>query len=233
MNFKVFLLPIFILIFIFDANGQGFDYQKHFTVGAMAGFSNYSGDIAENRIVIGETKVGFSGVFRYHFARHFAVRGHFLKTVISGDDANSENLKFRQFTFRTPISEIGLAGEYYLFEKDRVTSTGVFSRTLTPYAFAGIAGTFINPEVTYPGTTNWIAETQKKSHVIPFGGVGFRADLAPKFILNLEVGLRPTFQDDIDGVSKNGNTDRNDWYYFFGIGLDYVLGDPSKIKRDQ
>jgi OmpA-OmpF porin, OOP family len=229
--FLAFLLPTGLF-------SQGFDYQKYWEAGPWIGFANYSGDVAENRIVVGETKIGFGFAARYHAARHLDIRVHLMGAKISGSDQNSPDLKDRGFKFFTPIKELGVVGEYLLREKDRVSSTGTFIGGFSPYVFAGFGLTFFDPSVECDETANgtnvcptFPEANQKKRHVTPIGGLGIRFDLAEKFVVNAEIGFRPTFQDDIDGVKINGNKDRNDWYYFFGGGVSYIFGNPYKLKR--
>jgi OmpA-OmpF porin, OOP family len=236
MNFKTILFLAFLTpTGLFS---QGFAYQKYTEVGPWLGFANYSGDVAENRIVIGETKVAFGFAARYHVARHLDLRFHYMGGKITGSDQNSSDLKVRGLSFESPVREIGLVGEYLLREKDRVTSTGTFIGGFTPYLFAGGGLALINPTVSCDEIKNGTANCssfpepgQKKKHFTPIGGLGIRFDIAEKFVVNAEIGFRPTFQDDIDGVKVNGNKSKNDWYYFFGGGVSYIFGNPYKIKR--
>jgi hypothetical protein len=58
---------------------------------------------------------------------------------------------------------------------------------------------------------------------LPFG-LGVKAYLSPKWTLSAELGLRPVFNDYLDGVSYAGNPDANDWYGVFSIMLGHRIG---------
>jgi hypothetical protein len=63
--------------------------------------------------------------------------------------------------------------------------------------------------------------------------VGIKGTLTENLILGLEVGVRYTFTDNLDGSNpKNeklktlqfGNINSNDWYTFSGLTLTYTFG---------
>lgn len=231
MQIKTFCLTIFLTLpALFWAQESLSGYRRYTEIGPWIGFANYSGDVAENRIVLGETKAAYGLVVRHHFARHFAVRLHVLRGDISGDDKNSSEEYFqkRNFSFFSPVTELGGLVEYHLFDKDRSTGTGVFNKNITPYLFAGGAMTFFNPtvenELSSCTTCTFPEPGQKKRRLSFPGGLGVRADLVEQVSMSVEVGWRPLFADDLDGVSLNGNKKANDWYVFFGGTLSYIFG---------
>ncbi|MCC7244331.1 MAG: hypothetical protein IT269_01515 [Saprospiraceae bacterium] len=59
-------------------------------------------------------------------------------------------------------------------------------------------------------------------------GVGLRFDVFDRLIIGVEGGWRPVFSDDLDGVKVNGNPESNDWYYYGGTTISFVLGRPKK-----
>ncbi len=235
MQLKKFCLAILIAApAIFWAQGETAGYRKYFEAGPWFGLANYSGDVAEDRIVFGETKVAYGFAVRYHFVRHFDFRVHIMRGNISGTDQNSSDavIKARNFSFFSPVTEVGGMIEYNFIDRDRVTGTGVFSNTVSPFLFVGGAMTFINPEVGCkdgcPPNVTFPEPGQKKRRLAFPGGIGVRADLAEQVSMSVEVGMRPTFTDDIDGVSLYGNKKANDWYTFFGGTLSYVFGKGSR-----
>lgn len=66
---------------------------------------------------------------------------------------------------------------------------------------------------------------------IPFG-LGYKTKLFDKFALGVEIGMRYTFQDNLDYNNEwipdlnFGNPNNNDWYVFSGINLVYTFGRP-------
>jgi hypothetical protein len=91
----------------------------------------------------------------------------------------------------------------------------------TPYLFVGL-GLF--------GLSGDVEKTQEYSNVqgsIPFGA-GIKYIYNPKWYISLEFGIRKTFFDYLDNISKGdprdknyqyGNPNDNDNYYFLGITL--------------
>ena len=235
MQIKSFCLSILLALpTLFWAQESASGYHRYTEAGPWLGFANYSGDVAENRLVIGETKVAYGFMIRHHFARHFDLRLHILRGSIGGNDQNSKEAYFkgRNFSFYSPLTEVGGLIEYNLIDRDRITGTGVFNNTISPYIFVGGAMSFYDPVVEFENSSCKTCEFpepgQKKRRVSFPGGIGVRADLVEQVSLSAEVGWRPTFADDLDGVSLNGNKKANDWYVFFGGGLSYIFGDPYK-----
>jgi hypothetical protein len=86
----------------------------------------------------------------------------------------------------------------------------------TPYVSAGL-GYSIN----YSGDA--------VSHLyLPFGG-GFKANLGKRMSGGVEVNMRKTFTDQLDGVVNVGSegggspVGNNDWYFFTGIFISYKI----------
>ena len=59
-------------------------------------------------------------------------------------------------------------------------------------------------------------------------GAGVRADISEFFVIGLEVGWRPVFSDDLDGVRYNGNPESGDWYYFAGLTTSFIISNNKK-----
>ena len=64
--------------------------------------------------------------------------------------------------------------------------------------------------------------------------VGYKAAISRQLILALDIGVRYSFSDDLDGSNSNnedvdpiyqfGNPNSNDWYTFTGFTLTYTFG---------
>ncbi|HCW09109.1 MAG TPA: hypothetical protein DGG95_17260, partial [Cytophagales bacterium] len=97
----------------------------------------------------------------------------------------------------------------------------------TPYLFAG-AGLF--------GISGNAKKTAQYSNVqisIPLG-VGIKYVLNPKYYLSLEIGMRKTFFDYLDNISKSNSSSKNyqfgnpndyDTYFFTGLSITYTFYD--------
>jgi hypothetical protein len=224
----------FISILMFFASLTGIHAQKSIvgTIegGIMLGITNYSGDVAENRMELVETQPGFGVFARYHFTKSFGIKAHIYSGSITGDDKNTVNAN-RKYKFGTSIFEGAIVGEWTLFPKDRLTNTGVFRPIFEPYLFGGIGFTRADPKAEYYGTTPNIdlkvplpEENIKTRYLLAPVGAGIRVTLSERFVLGLEGGLRPVFSDDLDGMRMNGNPSSNDWYYFAGLTTSIILG---------
>lgn len=209
--------------------------QKYMEAGFILGVTNYSGDIAQKNIHLSETKLGYGVFARHFFSNKFSVKAHLYAGTLSGDDANSKdpNTKRRSFRFTTNFAEVGISGEWHMLGKNRYSSTGIHQRFLSPYLYLGIGGTFSNAKVVYYGTPedrNEFIKTpfpevgQRQKFLIAPMGVGLRYELNEALVLGAELGWRPVFSDDIDGVRLNGNPEKNDWYYFGGATLAFIFG---------
>ena len=55
-----------------------------------------------------------------------------------------------------------------------------------------------------------------------------RADIFERLVIGLEGGWRPVFSDDLDGIRRNGNPGKGDWYYFAGVTVSFILSDPKR-----
>lgn len=204
--------------------------------GAMLGVTSYSGDISARRIDLQELRPGYGVFARYFLAPHLAVRGHLYGGAISGDDKYSSVKAPRSFRFGASIFEVAASLEWHLFSRDRSPGAGVRNFFISPYVYAGAGITFADANAEYYGPPERrddflvvpIPEEglRKRFPLAPVGG-GIRLDFYERFIVGLEGGIRPVFSDDIDGVSKNGNPKRNDWYYFFGATISYVFNGPD------
>lgn len=209
---------------------------RFWEIGVAAGAMNYSGDLAENQLVLNQTRAGGGLFARFNFAEQWSARAQLLVGKISGDDNTSDTHVKRSFRFDTRVTEIGLTGEWRPLAPERVLTPFTVATFFTPYLFGGVSATFGKPNVTYYGnpdlrpvfTRGGLPEDGQPSSfvAIPFG-IGVRFDIDDQFVLGGEFGARPVLSDRIDGVSLNGNPDRKDWYYFLGFNFSYVFA----VKR--
>ena len=203
--------------------------QQKMEFGFFGGFANYQGDMAEDEIEFSETKLSYGGFLRYHLNEKVKIRGNFMYAYISGRDANAEgSLKDRGWSFESSILESSFIGEYHPLGRSRVGNTGIFTPQVSPYLGFGLGIATYTPRVgvTDPLDNDLFPEQGEKtlSASIPLM-VGVRADLFEFFSLGVELGWRTTFNDYIDGVSKNGNNNKNDWYVLGGITASFFFGD--------
>lgn len=234
---------VFFLTLLSTATAQAqsqYHANKHyFEAGFLFGGTNYSGDIAERDIVLKETHLGYGAYARYFLSGHFSLKAHLFSGAISGDDANSKDpgRRRRSFRFGTDILETGIDFEWHILGNGSVSSTGIHKRFFSPFVYLGIGGTFSGAKAEFYGAP----EDRNVFLVIPLPennlnqkfliapmGVGIRADINETLVLGGEIGWRPVFSDDLDGIRLNGNPNANDWYYFGGITASFVINKPKK-----
>ncbi|MEY3243247.1 MAG: hypothetical protein RIR11_4686 [Bacteroidota bacterium] len=200
--------------------------------GAMFLSSNYMGDLVSTRYPTLKGGEWGGGLFlRRDLTERFSLRLNAAYGQFKGADANfPEQLGVRGFSFNGSATDLSLLGEWDLLGKRRYNK-GNFKKTFSPYVFGGLGLGFIQPNPVFPDASRNLpvvqadinADFSKTTFVLPFGG-GLRYDLSKRTTLSAEMGLRMTFSDYVDGISKSASPDHNDWYVFTGISLSYRFG---------
>lgn len=208
--------------------------QKDFEFGVFGGFANYQGDLVAAQIDFSETRVSYGGFLRYHISEKIKIKANGYFGFISGSDQNANNsLQGRGWSFESDLIEVAGVVEYHPIGKARYGSTGIFQRQVSPYVFAGVGMAHFDPTVSVTQTEDQVLFPEQglttPSLTTPLG-LGVRIDMLDSFSLGFEGGWRVTFNDYIDGVSVNGNSDKNDLYIFLGATLSYVFsGQASEL----
>lgn len=169
---------------------------------------------------------------RYKFLERVAGKATLSFGHIYGHDkkAINEFRKIRNLSFRSPLLELAVVGEYsiikekqsarYRYKRRRGRKFSFKNININTYLFAGVAGFWFNPRGKDDGpggTGKWVSlqplgtegqglvEGRKKYsrvHVaIPFG-IGFKYNITSEISIGLEYGARWTFTDYIDDVSS-------------------------------
>lgn len=218
---------------------SGYLTRHHLELGLMVGVANHSGDIAQPDVEIAQSRPAVGAFVRYHLSESFILKGQFHTGRIYGDDKHSDDRGPRQFRVKGPLFELSAVVEYaplhFGFESASGSAVHFF-----PYLFAGVGGTYVRPKAEYYGPPEGVATYvktpfpeggQAKQTLLctPIGG-GLRVNINRRITLGIEGGWRPVYSDLLDGVSKNGNPEANDWYYFGGITASYYLNRPWSLK---
>jgi hypothetical protein len=217
---KKFLFSTLILMSTFASS------QIH-EAGIQFGGSNYIGDIGPTNY-IWPNSLAVGVIYKYNLNPRVALRGTFTYFDIKSDDANSKNAgrKSRNLHFSNKLKEFAVGVEYSWFNYN-VSSQ---DHTNTPYIlleFALINYTVVDEEIA----PNEYSYKPFNTFSIPFG-LGYKTKLVGQFALAFELGMRYTFQDNLDYNHHSipelqfGNPNNNDWYMFTGINLVYTFGRP-------
>lgn len=188
---------------------------SQFRLGIFGGLSNYQGDLTDKPYKSSKAALGVTGSFP--LSERFSIRTGITFGKVAGADSLSDKpeLKARNLSFQSKITEFSVLGEYNIFNLSQIR--------WTPYVFAGLAlfhfdpytydetgiQTYLKPLTTegqgLPGYPKAYSLTQFS---VPFGG-GIKYAISERVHLGLEAGLRKTFTDYLDDVS-NGYADPND-----------------------
>jgi hypothetical protein len=179
--------------------------------GIFGGIANYQGDLVDK--VYQSPKAAFGITLGYEFNSRINFRAGLSFAKLAGADSlsSSEELRLRNLSFQSAITEFSIVGEFNTLDMD--------VKSWSPYVFAGLAvyhynpytfdqsgnKVFLQPLSTegqglpgYPDTKPY-ALTQL---AIPFGG-GLKYNITDNIRIALEVGMRKLFTDHLDDLSGN------------------------------
>jgi opacity protein-like surface antigen len=209
-------------------------------VGLFAGAANAYGDLVDTRFIqFNRTNLAYGGFIRYNASRNLSIRASYLRGKLEGSDMDSEELSQRGLSFESTINEIALVGQWDFWGHKRYDDRGGFSRTISPYAFAGFGVGMTDLTTDYSSVMGDPAmeekaardqqNTQSTQVAFPLG-VGVNMDLSERLLFSFEFGFRPVFNDYLDGVSAVGNPNRNDWYSMAGASMAYRMTGQDKDR---
>lgn len=202
---------ILLILFLFFSLCLKAQYDE---VGITIGSSYYIGDINPTQHYGKNTKLAFGVVYRKNLTTRHVIKCNALYIQLESYDSNSgvKELVNRNLSFRNNIVEFSTQLEINFFDYE----IGNSERNFSPYLFGGLAIFKMNPQASFNG--NWIdlqtigtegqgidgyGDPYKLTQVaIPFG-VGVKLNLAGDFAVSAEWGIRKTYTDYIDDVSKN------------------------------
>jgi hypothetical protein len=208
-------LLIFSSLFVSSAFAQT-------EIGVFGGLSNYQGDLVDKPYQSSRAAFGLR-VGRAITSR-ITLRAGLTFGKVAGFDAQSKqpDLRARNLSFETPITELALTGEFNTFDMD--------VKRWSPFVFAGLAvyhdnpytkdqagnKVFLRPLSTEgQGLPGYEAKEYALTQLaLPFGA-GVKFDVSDNIRIGLEVGLRKLFTDYLDDVSTT-YADPNDLLQYKG-----------------
>jgi len=201
----VFLL-IIISMLLLSSPATG---QRNSDWGLMVAVPWYMGDLSPNSPQPVFSPPAFGGIFRYNFNMRNSLRAHVVKYDLIGE---GEIFGGTQADFNASFVDLGLDFEFNWWPY----KTAYHRTKYSPYVSAGLGyGLDLFGD--------------SKSHLyIPFGG-GVKVNLGKRLSSGVEVNMRKTFTDRIDGVVNAGGegvespVGNNDWYMFTGLFFTYKI----------
>lgn len=186
--------------------------------GILAGTTNYSGELSDFQVNPVFFKPAFGLLTRYNLSPRIALKGAVIYGEIMGADSMSSSAKSkaRNLSFRSDIFEFSAQVQFNLIRYDQLARNGRYKKFI-PCLFGGLAVYKYNPKAKYAGTW-WELQTlgtegqgttqfqQRKKYAltqisIPLG-VEFKFELSKRINFAVEAGVRITFNDYLDDVSK-------------------------------
>jgi hypothetical protein len=198
------LLLVFIILLGFLAPVRA---QRNSDIGIMVAVPWYMGDLSAvlPQPVLVPPAIG--PMFRYNFDMRSSIRVRSLLYDLAG---SGEILGGTEAEFHSSFVDLGLDFEFNWW----------------PYKTAHLR-TKYSPYVTAGAGYSLDRMGEGKSHAyLPFGG-GVKANLGRRLSGGIEVVMRKTFTDQLDGVVNAGGegvqtpVGNNDWYMFTGVFLTY------------
>lgn len=200
------LVPVIITLLAIEMPVRG---QRKADIGFMAAVPWYLGDLSPAVPQSAYFPPAIGPIVRYNFNMRNSLRAHAVLYQLTG---SGEVFGGTAADFQSSFVDLGLDFEFNWWPY----KTANRKTKYTPYVTAGL-GYGLN------------VSSEGKSHLyLPFGG-GIKANLWQKLSGGIEVSVRKTFSDEIDGVINPGVEDgpapmvNTDWYMFTGIFLTYKI----------
>lgn len=230
MRRTVLIVILIIPTLLFSQRRNRYKYEWTAGIGA----NNFLGELG------GANQVGTHGVqdwrwiqtrpavtvgLRYKNSRYFGYKGALSFAMLSGSDANTlEPVRHnRNLSFRSPILELSLQGEFYFTKEKqgrlyRIKNTrrnkGIDLSAIQAYAFGGVGLLWFNPQAQYKGAWVNLRPLSTEGEGLPGGpkkylpitasfpiGLGAKYTIDKIWSVGLEVGLHLTLSDYLDDVS--------------------------------
>lgn len=199
-----------VLLLTFLAPLSAFSQDWH--IGGFLGISNYSGDLAQQRVDMKYTRPALGLMVKRDINRYLTLRAGLNWGHIAGADSTNESkdLLRRNLSFRSVIWDGHFIAEFNFLD--------IYEKGFTPYVFGGIALFQFYPTTKdslgnsvplrrlstegqnlaeYPDRRQYALH----QFALPFGA-GIKVMLNDTWTLGLEIGFRKTFTDYLDDVSK-------------------------------
>jgi hypothetical protein len=197
-NKLIFILG-FSLFFSVTANAQALE------LGINGGGAGYIGDLNPvNPVKISGLNLG--AFAKYNFDGYWALGLHYNYGKIKGNDAQSDDLQFRNrnLSFSTPLNELALLVDFNFFDY----FAGGGPRKFAPYLQAGVGGIIFEPKATYQDNDYKLRlyETEGKSYrgYAPsfIYGAGMKFNTGGNWSFYSQIAYRTAFTDYLDDVSN-------------------------------
>ena len=201
-------------------------------VGVFLGGANYIGDIGATYFVYPENPA-LGLVYKWNRTTRYSLRANaIIMNLKKSDYSPADFARFnRRYRFENEIMEFSTGVEINFYNFNLHGN----DKKIAPYLFLG-AG-FIRYDLFYHDPITLQTEEYGKGGGITLPAIiGAKVNVSPFVVIGLEVGVRYTLTDNLDGSApetediltndiKFGNLNNNDWYVFTGLTISFTFGD--------
>ena len=219
---------LFTLLFAFMC-AIGFA-QEH-EIGLKGGVNLMHGDLVAD--IVDLDAIGYGGGLfaRYHFNPKFDIKASVNYGQYIGSDLNTPERAARGFSSEATLIDFTVGTEWNLLGVNIYQNQKRFTSSFTPYLYLGIGANMADVTVTTSseGRTldpiDALYEYPSISMVVPVG-LGIRYSMN-KIVIGIEGTLTAGLNDYLDGISRSGNQENNDWYTSVGVTVAYRIGESA------
>jgi hypothetical protein len=207
------LAVMWILCQRISAQGSATKFDRSKEISLITGTSYYIGEINPYKHFGGRLHLGGGMSFRNNISKRWSYKGSLLYGSVEAWDKDSKDLwqKNRNLNFRNQFVEGSFQVElnfinYQIGSDDRIS----------PYLFTGLAYFQMNPQGYYKGTwyplqplgtegqgNKGYPEKYRNGGMAIPAGVGLKVNIWAIFGLSVEWGVRRTWTDYFDDISRN------------------------------
>jgi Domain of unknown function (DUF6089) len=216
----------FVSFFLMLIMVQKATSQLH-EIGVIAGGSNYIGDIGATDYIAPNT-IALGLLYKWNTSARYSYRASLMYAALQGIDSKSDIAarQDRNYEFKNTVKEIS-AGMEFNFLDFNLHHFGVI---VTPYIHSGLS--YFSYDALYFDTNETIKYNTRDAFAIPMA-LGIKSNIVNYIVIGLEVNVRYTFTDHLDGSNppeselnnfRFGNLNSNDWYVFSGVTITYTFG---------
>lgn len=215
------------------------------TMGVNIGTYVYQGDLTSS--VAGSWKTMRPGLgisMSKAVSNRMSLKYALVIASLAGDDTKYKDVQkyreYRQFYYKSRFAELSISDNFYLY------NLSTSEKRFNPYLSAGIGGAYMFSKTNSSAKTVWsyFSASNLQEHVmedsvkgiptflisVPLGlGVNYR--LNDRMQLNIEGLYRLSTTDYLDGFSRAGNNNKNDYFYSISAGLHVAIGKKKTAKK--
>lgn len=201
--------------------------------GVFIGGGTIFGDIpSDNFDALSAMQPAFGLSLTRNLTQTLSLRGGIIYSTLKDSRPYQSTTETGSVNFKLKMTDFSGALYFEPLGENRQPRIGHFKQLLSPYFFVGVGAAYGQAETVYENIENTPninrddnEKTEYRANLL--FGAGVKYDLSRKMVIGFEVGIRPTSDDFLDGISHAGNPNKNDWFGFGGFTLHYRLGEPD------